>query len=576
MKAPGVLLLLLMMLIPAGCGFFNGNSGTCAQFEPVFPLAEPDYNAKVERDFAPFVAALADYTPNQIVTRTALISGKSILELQQLMDSGALSSVDLTLYYLDRIQRYDIDALNAVLELNPEALAIAEVRDAERLAGSVRGPLHGIPVLLKDNIATGDQLYTGAGTIALGAWEPTRDAFLVSQLRQAGAVILGKANLSEWANYMDPCLPNGFSTAGGQTRNPYGPFDTSGSSSGSAVAAAADLVTVSVGTETQGSIISPAEHNSVVGLKPSRGLISGAYVIPLLPWQDTPGPIGRTVGDVAVLLSVLSATNPDDPATLPAAELAGSDFSRFLSPADPAAIRVGVPLYTEDAIQAMFEQSGTTDAAAQQQLRDVFNQLDAERRRTADVLRAAGFTVVEFPNTALPGRIELSQALEYGFKEAINSFLADLGSNAPFVSLEAIIAFNRQDRANRAPYGQSYLEAAQNTRISAEEYADIREQNQQTAREMIDQLLTTYNLDVVISELNQVYAPAGYPALTVPAGYGEDGTPYGMVFTGGYLAEPQLLAGGYAFERATQARQAPQLETSIDRPQIWEVIAHSE
>jgi amidase len=192
--------------------------------------------------------------------------------------------------------------------------------------------MHGIPVLLKDNIATGDHLQTAAGAAAMLGWDPDRDAFLVRRLRDAGAVILGKANLSEWANYMDSCMPDGFSTNGGQTRNPYGPFDTLGSSSGSAVAVAADLTTVSVGSETQGSIIKPATINSVVALKTSRGLVSRDYILPLLPWQDVPGPIGRTVTDVAALLSAMVGVDENDPETAAAAELSGTDFAQFLSP----------------------------------------------------------------------------------------------------------------------------------------------------------------------------------------------------------------------------------------------------
>ncbi|MCB0801417.1 MAG: hypothetical protein KDB91_13015, partial [Bacteroidales bacterium] len=250
------------------------------------------------RDFAPFQAALDAYTPAQAAALDALIRGKTIPELQALMDSGDLTATDLVVYYLDRIRRYDVDKLNAVLELNPAALEIAQALDAERTAGAVRGPMHGIPVLLKDNIATGDAMHTAAGAAVMLDWEPDRDAFLVAQLRAAGAVILGKANLSEWANWMGGCVPNGFSANGGQTRNPYGPYETYGSSSGSAVAVAADLATVSVGTETQGSIIMPAGINAVVGLKTSLGLVSRDHIIPLLPAQDVPGPMGRTVTDV--------------------------------------------------------------------------------------------------------------------------------------------------------------------------------------------------------------------------------------------------------------------------------------
>ncbi|MEZ4518138.1 MAG: amidase family protein [Chloroflexota bacterium] len=325
------------------------SADACAAMELPFPRPEPDYTGKLARDFSPFADVLAAYTPEEAAATETLVSGKTIPELQTLMDSGELTSVGLVTYYLDRIRRYDVDKLNAVLELNPDVLTIARTMDDERAAGNVRGSMHGIPVLLKDNIATGDQLHTAAGAAALLDWNPSRDAFLVSQLRDAGAVILGKANLSEWANYMDPCMPNGFSTNGGQTRNPYGPFDTFGSSSGSAVAAAADLVTVSVGTETQGSIIAPAGINSVVGLKPTKGLISTDYVIPLLPFQDTPGPIGRTVTDVAVLLSAMTGVDENDFMTSSTADLAGVDFTQFLNAAALAGVRVGLPVWNDQA-----------------------------------------------------------------------------------------------------------------------------------------------------------------------------------------------------------------------------------
>ncbi|MGD2050220.1 MAG: amidase family protein, partial [Chloroflexota bacterium] len=275
MKASTLLAVLVITLLLAGCQ--AANEEACPLHDLPFPRPEPDYNGKLARDFSPFADALVDYTPEDAAALEELVSGKTIPELQALMEGGELTSYDLVVYYLERIQRYDVDKLNSVLELNPEVLEIAQALDDERAAGTVRGDMHGIPVLLKDNIATGDQMHTAAGATVMLDWDPSRDAFLVSQLREAGAIILGKANLSEWANYMDDCMPNGFSTIGGQTQNPYGPYETYGSSSGSAVAVAADLITVSVGTETQGSIIKPAGIHSVVALKPTKGLISTDY-----------------------------------------------------------------------------------------------------------------------------------------------------------------------------------------------------------------------------------------------------------------------------------------------------------
>jgi amidase len=564
MKRTAVALLIIVGLFLIGCRG-GGDAESCALDDLPYPRPEPDYNGKLARDFAPFANALDGYTPDQAAGREGLISGKKIPELQALLDDDQLSSVDLVVYYLDRIQRYDVDKLNSVLELNPEVLEIAQELDDERATGDVRGPMHGIPVLLKDNIATGDQLHTAAGAAPMLDWDPDRDAFLVSQLRGAGAIILGKANLSEWANYMDSCMPNGFSANGGQTRNPYGPFETSGSSSGSAVSVAADLASVSVGSETQGSIIKPAGINSVVALKTSRGLVSRDYVIPLLPWQDVPGPMGRTVTDVAVLLGAMTGVDDNDPETAKAAELAGTDFSQFLTQDALDGLAVGVPIWNEEAFTQYFEENEISDAELQENLRVAFEPENAKSRVLIDTLTGAGISVVELPKTALPslGLVNVGPALEFGYKDAINAFLTGLGDDAPVESLESIIAFNKDDLANRAPYGQDQLEASQSTSITTEEYEALEEGNQGTAQQTLDQIFEQYEIDVVTSEVAQLYAPAGYPALTVPSGYAEDGTPQGTVFVGGFLSEPQLLTVGYAFEQAVQARVPPDLEATM-------------
>jgi len=556
MKKIIAIILLTATFVLTAC---QSNSGECALNDLPYPRPEPEYSGKLERDFTPFNDVLAAYTPEQAVERESLVSGKTVPEIQTLMDNGQLTSVDLVVYYLERIQRYDVDKLNSVLELNPEVLEIAQALDDERAAGSVRGPMHGIPVLLKDNIATGDQLHTAAGAAAMLNWDPARDAFLVSQLRDAGAIILGKANLSEWANWMDGCMPNGFSANGGQTQNPYGPFDTSGSSSGSAVSVAADLTTVSVGSETQGSIISPAEHNSVVALKTSRGLVSRDYVIPLLPWQDVPGPMGRTVTDVAVLLSAMTGVDENDAETARAADLAGTDFTQFLNVETLADVRVGLPIWSDEALDAYLEELGVTDEKAGEDLSAELKKNNVPVLAIGAVLAEAGVTTVEIPPTAVPKRVDVGPALEYGYKAAINEFLSGLGANAPVGSLEAIIAFNNEDPDNRAPYGQSHLEASQNTAVTAAEYEDIKQNNQQAATTGLDQMFAEYEIDVIVSDVGQLYAPAGFPALAVPSGYGEDGMPKTAVFVGPFLSEPQLLAVGYAFEQTANARVSPDL-----------------
>jgi len=540
----------------------SGEDG-CPLDDLPYPRPEPDYMGKLDRDFSPFVSVLEAYTLEQVTAHEVLVSGKTIPELQSLMVSSDLTSVDLVVYYLERIQRYDVDKLNSVLELNPEALEMAQALDDERAAGNVRGPMHGIPVLLKDNIATADQLHTAAGAAVMLDWNPARDAFLVSQLRDAGAVILGKTNLSEWANWLDSCMPNGFSANGGQTQNPYGPFETFGSSSGSAVSVAADFTTVSIGTETEGSIIAPAGINSVVALKTSRGLVSRDYIIPLLPAQDVPGPMGRTVTDVAVLLSAMTGVDENDSETAIAAELADTDFTQFLNVETLADLQVGLPVWNDEAFEAFFSNAGIEDAEAQAEIRKSYEAQIAEQQAVGAALQKAGVTVVEIPHTALPARINTEAAITHGYKVAINQFLMDLGEGAPAVSLEAIVAFNQEDSANRAPYGQDYLETSQSSDLTNEEFTQMVASNQQTAREGIDGLLAEYDIDMIVSDLGQLYAPAGYPALTVPSGYGEDGMPLSVIFTGGFLSEPQLLAVGYAFEQATQAQVAPDLEATV-------------
>lgn len=559
-----LLLTIFMTLLLAACGGSSSESGDgCALTDLPYPRPEPAYSGKLERDFTPFTAALDAYTPEQATALETLVSGKTIPELQTLMDSGELTSVDLIVYYLERIQRYDVDKLNSVLELNPEVLEIAQALDEERAAGSVRGVMHGIPVLLKDNIATGDQMHTAAGAAALLDWDPARDAFLVSQLRESGAVVLGKTNLSEWANYMDPCMPNGFSTNGGQTQNPYGAFETYGSSSGSAVSVAAELTTVSVGTETQGSLIKPAEINSVVALKPTMGMVSRDYVIPLLPQQDVPGPMGRTVTDVTVLLSAMTGVDEND-FTTSNNTLAGTDFTQFLNAESLTDVKVGLPVWNDQAFEEYFAELDITDEEEQNNFRELFAEQNVSIRAQGDVLSAAGVTVVEFPITKIPkGGTDIKTRLEYGYKKAINAFLADLGADAPVGSLAEIIAFNDEDAANRAPYGQGYLEGSQETAVTAEEFASLSQQDNGMARNALDLIFQNYDVDVILSEVGQLYAPAGYPALSVPSGYAEDGTPEGAVFVGGFLSEPQLLAVGYAFEQATNARVAPNLEATM-------------
>jgi len=540
-----------------------------------FPLSEPNYANKRVRDLGPFIQTLSEFSAQRLATLDRLLAGLDIPSIQRLMDTNDLSSEELVIYYLDRVRRYDIDKLNAVMELNPEALQIARDLDAERADRGPRSAMHGIPVLLKDNIATGDQLHTAAGAYVLRDWQPLRDAFLVRQLRASGAVVLGKANLSEWANWMDPSMPNGFSTLGGQTRHPYGPFDPFGSSSGSAVAVAADLVTVSVGTETRGSIISPAGINSIVGLKTSLGLISRDLIIPLVDWLDVPGPMGRTVTDVAVMLSAMTGTDINDPSTQRAETMVGVDFSQFLN-SSVDGLRVGVLVYDDAAREAkinLLDASERDDndesiAAAHAELDTEMDSANALVRELVAPLRDLGMDVVEISIASLPSEPDLMSVLAHGFKETLNQFLEEmdhlfLDGQTPISSLAEIVAFNQQDSVDRTPYGQGRLVESETSQLTDEDYASMVAHGHRVAGQLHD-LFVSENVDVILcNAATAIYATAGFPALSVPAGYKSDGKPVGMTLMADYLGEPTLITVGHAYERATQARRAPDLDAAI-------------
>ncbi|MBE9157030.1 amidase [Nodosilinea sp. LEGE 06152] len=500
----------------------------------------------------------------------ALVLEATIPQLQQLMASGDLSAEELVVYYLDRIQRYDVNQLNSVMELNPNALAIARNLDAERAEGNLWGAMHGIPVLVKDNITTGDQMHTTAGAYALKDWRGDRDAQLVKNLRNAGAVILGKANLSEWANYVDPAMPSGFSALGGQTRHPYGPFDPLGSSSGSAVSVAANLTAVSVGSETQGSILKPAATNNVVGLKPTHGLVSGDYVIPLVDWMDVPGPIGRHVVDVATLLTALTHTNEgaEESPDPDVAELQSEDFTRFLDLEQARQRRVGVAV-TSEATFAQLEAflanpPADLPANVQTALPNVIKVLQTSNQAAKAAIAALtqqGITAVELDNAAVPRAPDANAALPPGFKASLNAFLPTL-PNPPVAALIDVVSFNYADPANRIPYGQDDLINAQRSDSPSAAYTTLRETHQTTARTDLNKVFADAGIDVLIAE-TQAYAPAGYPALTVPIGFAETGEPLGIFLIGKALSEPDLLAVGYAIEQATQIRQPPDLDKTL-------------
>lgn len=548
-----LLLTLLLAGMVAGGQTIAQPSSPCMARSGIYPRPEPKYGGKLARNFSIFDAELAKHPQVQTPAFHSMVHGQTVQQLQQLMRSNKLSSVELMLYYVHRIKQYDEGLLNSIIELNPDALSIAANLDAERNSKKAQGALHGIPILLKDNIATADKMHTSAGTAALALWKPTKDAALVQQLRKSGAVIFGKANMSEWANYMDPCMPSGFSTNGGQTRNPYGAYDTWGSSSGSAVAVAADLVTVSIGSETQGSIIMPAGINSIVGLKTSMGLFSGEGVVPLMLFQDVAGPMGRTVADVAVVLNALTANTPQ-----------AKDFTK--ATADNKVWRVGLPDYSAAVIDSMMKRlPANTDSAMKARSKNFYagEQLKMEQQKAE--FEKAGVQVVRIPAYDLPSGLNVGPLLQHGFKRDLNAFLQGLGKEAPHASLEAIIAYNKADSVNRAPYGMGHLINAQNNTMTEAHYDSATADHLKRSRAAIDGLLKKYDVQVIASSLSQVYAPAGYPALAVPSGYATNGQPSWIVLVGGYMGEYELLAVGHRYEQATKARKDPDLNATIQQ-----------
>jgi len=481
-----------------------------------------------------------------------------IATLQRRMASGELSAHAIAQQYLERIAAIDAAGpqLRSVIELNPEALAIADARDAERREGRVRSPLHGIPVLLKDNIDTADAMQTSAGSLALVGAPATQDSAVAARLREAGAVILGKTNLSEWANIRSSRSSSGWSARGGQTRNPY-VLDRNpcGSSSGSAVAVAANLTAVAVGTETDGSILCPSAVNALVGIKPTVGLVSRAGIVPIAHSQDTAGPMARSVADAAVLLQALVGADPRDKASWDA-DKHRADYRAALTADGLKGARLGV-------VRKFAGFQPDVDAA-----------LDG----AVAALRAAGATVVDpvdVPDAEKYGEAELTVLL-YELKADLNAYLASR-RGVPVTSLAEVIAFNRQNAAREMPwFGQELFEQAQaRGPLTDRAYRDAAAKARKLARDGIDVALKKHRLDALVWPSNAPAWPtdplngdhvtggntspaavAGYPSLTVPMAQAH-GLPLGLSFTGTAWSEATLIRLAYAFEQATHARQPP-------------------
>ena len=489
----------------------------------------------------------------------------TIDQLQQKMQSGEYTSKSITEMYLKRIESIDKNgpALNSVLEVNPDAISIAENMDTERKNGKIRGPLHGIPVLIKDNIDTGDKMMTTAGSLALQGHKAANDAFIIKRLRESGAVLLGKTNLSEWANFRSNQSSSGWSSRGGQTRNPC-VLDRNpcGSSSGSGAAVAANMCAVAIGTETDGSIIAPSSYNGIVGMKPTVGLLSRSGIIPISATQDTAGPMTRTVRDAAILLSALTGIDEADPVTKESADKFKKDYTQFLDANGLQGKRIGVEksfLEGREEVVALFKQAiellkGKGAAIVEVEL----------RKKYPEPIYEAEFTV-----------------FKYEFKDGVNRYLAT--ANAGVKTLADVIAFNKANEAKAMPYfKQETLERSEKTSdLKNKEYIDALRLSH-SSRKIIDDLMKEQSLDAIaatsigpahcIDLVNGDYstgfyfcppaAMAGYPHISVPMGVVHE-LPVGLSFIAGAYQEDELLKIAYAYEQASKKRTKPKFLKSV-------------
>ncbi|MGH2318599.1 amidase family protein [Planococcus sp. SE5232] len=475
----------------------------------------------------------------------------TIKEIQQAFQEDRLTSVELVQAYLDRIETFDRNGpkINSVLTINPDALKIAAQLDELR-GQDGQGPLYGIPVLLKDNIETADPMPTTAGAIALERNFAKQDSFVAAQLRNAGAIILGKVNLSEWAFFMSKEGVSGYSSLGGQVLNPYGvdtfkAEDVGGSSSGTGAAIASNFAVVGVGTETSGSILSPASANSIVGIKPTVGLVSRSRIIPISESQDTAGPMARTVADAAILLGAMTGVDEQDLATQASAGRALADYTPHLKTDGLEGARIGVDL-------TFLNNEEPEELAIMME--------------AIDQMKSFGAIVEE---VTIPQQSFESDVLWYEFKRGVNAYLETVPEEVPVKSLADVIAFNKQDPERRMKFGQEELEKSQSLSDDPTDptYVEHREIDVRSSTlDGLDLVMSEHQLDALLFQNNRGAAKparAGYPSITVPAGYTSSGHPVGVTFSAQAFREPRLIELAYSYEQATRKRQAPVLQKFV-------------
>lgn len=510
---------------------------------------------------ASLLATGSSREPQPLAPKDFDLEELTISDLQAGMQSGKYTARQLVKKYLDRIDDIDKDGpkLNSVIEVNPDAMAIAEALDRERKEKGMRGPLHGIPILIKDNIDTADRMMTTAGSLALVGSRPAQDSFVAKKLREAGAVILGKTNLSEWANFRSSHSSSGWSGRGGQTKNAYiQDRNPCGSSSGSGSAAAANLCAAAVGSETDGSVVCPSSANSLVGIKPTVGLIGRSGIIPISHSQDTAGPMARTVSDAAILLGALTGIDANDAVTKTSAGKSLTDYAQSLNKDGLRGARLGIA-------RKYFGFNDLVDK--------LMNDLIAEMKKM-------GAVIVDPADIPTSGQFDNSEleVLLYEFKADLNSYLGRLGPSSPVHSLKDVIEFNEKNRDRELTYfGQDLLIKSQaKGPLTEKKYLQALAKNHLLTRAQgIDLIMRKNRLDAMIAPTggpawptdwingdhftggySSASAVAGYPHITVPAGY-VFGLPVGISFFGGAWSEPKLIKYAYAFEQATKARQAP-------------------
>ncbi|MCR8635142.1 amidase family protein [Paenibacillus radicis (ex Xue et al. 2023)] len=476
-----------------------------------------------------------------------------ITSMQTALEAGSISSEDLVNAYLNRIHKFD-PIIHSILEINPDAIQIARALDMERKETGNRGKLHGIPILLKDNIDTKDNMHTSAGSVALADSFAAADSFVASKLRSAGAILLGKTNMTEWSNFMSSRMPAGYSSRGGLVLNPYGAGELfiSGSSSGSAAAVAANLGAAAIGTETAGSIVGPACQNFLAGIKPTVGLVSRCGIIPISCSQDTPGPIARTVTDAVIILGALTGVDSNDSATFSSEKHYFQDYTPFLEAGFLQHARIGIP-------------------------RHYYKHLDEERLSIMEAaiitLKNEGATIIDHVSLYVEQMNWNNDVITYEFKKGLNNYLSQLADTVPVHSLEELIEYNNKNAEIALKYGQDTLIRSEETALTEETYLQKKQEYMELAlHEGIDYVLDKYSLDALMlpGDVDGLYTAArlGYPLIAVPAGYSSTGIidldgdhtkgPFGVVFSGRAFSEPTLIKIAYGFEQATHHRFPPQ------------------